>query len=149
MARAQRYSDDYRASAVLMVQAEGYPAKKGAVKRVADHLGIEERTLRRWVTGASNPPPDNVVHVKRLDLRKAITDELRGIFDELGKAREDASYRDLATAAGIFFDKLQLLNGNPTANTNQRVIIEYYDDTNSTAAPVTLASTGDPGSEAL
>lgn len=149
MARTPRYSDDFRASAVLMVEAEGYPAKKGAVKRVADHLGIEERTLRRWVTGASNPPPDTAVRVKRLDLRKVISDELRGIFDEMGRAREDASYRDLATAAGIFIDKLQLLNGDPTANTNQRIIIEYFDDENSTPAPLALAGAGDTGSEAV
>jgi len=146
MAGKPRYSDDYRASAVLMVEAEGYPTKKGAVGRVAEHLGIEERTLRRWVTGASNPPPDRNVHVKRLDLRRAITDELRGIFEELGNARGDASYRDLATAAGIFFDKLQLLNGDSTANTNQRILVEYYDDTHSTAAPVALAGAGDSGS---
>jgi len=114
MAGKPRYSDDYRASAVLMVEADGDPTKN--------------------------------VHVKRLDLRRAITDELRGIFEELGNARGDASYRDLATAAGIFFDKLQLLNGDSTANTNQRILVEYYDDTHSTAAPVALAGAGDSGS---
>jgi transposase-like protein len=129
VARTPRYSDDYRASAVLMVEAEGYPKNKGALARVSGHLQIPERTLRRWVNGESNPPPDRAVNVKRIDLRAAITSELTAIFDELGKARGDASYKDLATAAGIFFDKLQLLNGEPTQTTNQRILVEYADDT--------------------
>ena len=134
-----RYSDDFRAGAVLMVEAEGWPKNAGAMQRVAAHLNINERTLRRWVTGESNPPPDRNVKVKRLDLRAAITSELTAIFEELGKARSDASYKDLATAAGIFFDKLQLLNGDSTANTNQRVIIEYADDADIVAEAATVA----------
>jgi len=134
-----RYSDDFRAGAVLMVEADGWPKNKGAMQRVAAHLNIKERTLRRWATGESNPPPDRNVKVKRLDLRAAITSELTAIFEELGKARSDASYKDLATAAGIFFDKLQLLNGDSTANTNQRVIIEYADDTDIVTEAATVA----------
>jgi len=139
VARTPRYSDDYRASAVLMVEAEGYPANKGAVARVAAHLHLQERTLRRWVTGESNPPPDKAVQIKKLDLRTAITGELESIFLEMGKARADASYKDLATAAGIFFDKLQLLNGEPTQTTNQRILVEYADDEDITTQAAAVA----------
>jgi hypothetical protein len=111
-----------------MVEAEGYPKNKGAIARVAAHLNMQERTLRRWVKGESNPPPDTAVNVKRIDLQRAINNELAAIFAEMGKARADASYKDLTTAAGILIDKKLLLSGEPTANTNQRIVIEYLDD---------------------
>lgn len=123
-----RWTDEERASAVLMLEAAGYPQTKGALTRVADNLKIPATTLRRWHLGLSNPPPAETVKKKRIDLRKAIRDEIDAALNEMGMARQDASYRDLVTGVGILFDKLQLLNGDSTANTNQRIVIEYYDD---------------------
>ena len=118
----QRYSDDFRAGAVLMAEADGWPTNKGAMSRVAARLGVNERTLRRWATGESNPPPDKNVRAKKLDLEKVIRKELASAFEEMGRARQDASYRDLGTVVGILFDKLQLLSGEPTQSVTHIVM---------------------------
>lgn len=139
MAQRPRYDDDFRAGAVLMVEAEGYPQNKGAIARVAAHLHLHERTLRRWVKGDSNPPPGNIVHIKKLDMRAALQSEIQSILAEMTKARGDASYRDLGTVLGIIFDKLQLLNGEPTESTNQRILVEYLNDEDIVAQAATVA----------
>lgn len=123
-----RWTDEERAAAILLLEAAGYPQRKGALTQVADNLKIPATTLRRWHLGISNPPPAETVKRKRIDLRKAIRAEIDAALHEMGMARQDASYRDLGTVMGILFDKLQLLNGDSTANTNQRIIIEYVDD---------------------
>ena len=129
--RQTRYTDDFRASAVLMLEAAGYDgnggSKKGALSEVSRHLNVPATTLRRWFMGMQNPAPDQLVNEKRLDLVDAIRNELGAIFNEMQHAREGASYRDLSTAVGILTDKLQILTGGPTANENQRVIIEYVE----------------------
>lgn len=114
VATYQRYSDEFRASAVLMLEAAGYPAREGALSQVASHLGMPRTTLRRWYRGAIHPPPAEIVQKKRLDLRAAIRAEVDEIFTAMGAVRPDASYRDLAWAAGVLIDKLQLLDGKPT-----------------------------------
>lgn len=115
MSKNQRkYTDDERASLMAMLQAEGYPDKLGALKKVAEYAGVHENVLRRWWKGTQNPPPTTSVTHKKIDLAQAINDELSAIFDEMGKKREDADYRALGTVAGILFDKKQLLEGKPT-----------------------------------
>lgn len=114
-----RYTDEFRAQACVMLQSQGWPQQKGALSRVAQYLGVPPTTLRRWSLGLQNPPPAEMVKEKTLDLREAIQDELAAIFGELPHARPDASYKDLATAAAILIDKLQLLEGKPTERTEQ------------------------------
>lgn len=97
-----------------MLEAQGYPNKKGALSAVAKHLGVPRSTLRGWHTAQNNPPPSEIRREKRGDLAALIESELDSIFDEMPNARQDASYRDLATAAGILIDKKQLLSGEPT-----------------------------------
>lgn len=109
-----RYSEDFRAGAIVTLEAAGYPDQKGALMRVARDTGVPHTTLRRWFLRLSNPPPNGTVHEKKLELVELLDKELDGIFGELPDARLDASYRDLATAAGIFIDKKQLLEGGPT-----------------------------------
>ena len=123
-----RWTDEERASAVLMLEAAGYPQRKGALTQVADNLHIPATTLRRWHLGISNPPPAKTVRKKRVELRRALRDEIEAALGEMVSARADASYKDLGTVVGILFDKLQLLNGEPTQNTNQRILVEYADD---------------------
>ena len=134
-----RWTDEERATAVLMLEAAGYPERKGALTHVADNLHIPATTLRRWHLGINNPPPAETVKKKRVDLRNALRDEIQAAFQEMGSARADASYRDLGTVLGILFDKLQLLNGDSTANTNQRISIEYIDDADIVAEAATVA----------
>lgn len=56
-AKRKRFNDDFRASAVLMLEATGYPEKKGGLTQVSTHLGVPLSTLRGWFTAERNPPP--------------------------------------------------------------------------------------------
>ncbi len=114
MKQRRRYDDEFRASAVLMLEAAGYPKREGALSQVAGHLNVPLSTLRGWFIGTRNPPPAKLRNEKRFDLREAIRDELAGIFPAMADRRQDATYRELATAAGILIDKDQLLDGKPT-----------------------------------
>jgi len=112
-----RYTDEFRANAVLMLEAAGYPDSDGALARTSRHLQVPHSTLRRWYWKTQNPPPSEMVQKKKIDLRAAIREEIEGILDYMGYAREDADYRALGTVFGIMVDKLQLLSGEPTART--------------------------------
>lgn len=114
MAKRKSYDDKFRASAVVMLEAAGYPDQKGALTRVSEHLGVPAMTLGRWFRKAQNPPPNELVTEKRGDLKDFIKSELDGIFVDMPIVRPDATYKDLATAAGILIDKLQLLENKPT-----------------------------------
>jgi len=116
MAR-RRYDDKFRASAVVMLEAAGYPDNKGALQRVANHLKMPPSTLHGWVNGSRNPPPSDLRCEKKADLQKYILAELGFVFGEAHNARQDASYRDLMIGFGILVDKLQLLTGEPTSRT--------------------------------
>ena len=124
MAKRNRYTDEYRTNAVLMLEAAGYPNKKGALMQVSKLLKTPYQTLSRWFREIQNPPPPEMVHEKRFDLVEAIKSEIQAAIGEMGQARQDADYRTLATAFGIFVDKLQLLTGEPTERSDQRIIID-------------------------
>lgn len=142
-----RYSDDFRASAVLMLQAAGYPDTVGALTRVSEHLGVSRTTLRRWFKRESNPPPDELVREKTFDLVAAIRGEIAAILGEMPDARSEANYRELATAFGIFTDKLQLLSGEPTGReeTHWTVKHEYPDNQPSVSLPAPARHRRAPG----
>lgn len=112
--KRKRYSDDFRASAVLMLEAAGYPGREGALTSVSSNTGVPLSTLRGWFTARRNPPPAELRNIKRVDFKQLLREELYGIHEEMPKARPDASYRDLAWAYGVLTDKLQLLDGKPT-----------------------------------
>lgn len=40
-----KYDDEFRASAVLMLEAAGYPDTEGALARVSELLGVPARIL--------------------------------------------------------------------------------------------------------
>lgn len=110
----RRYTDEERASLMVMLQSEGYPGKVGALQKVAEYAAISPDVLRRWWKGTQNPPPDKLVVHKKIDLKEAINEELTAIFKEMKSARSSADYRELGTVAGILFDKKQLLEDKPT-----------------------------------
>lgn len=119
MAKNQRrYNDEERASFVVMLEAAGYPNTPGALKRVAANAGVHENVLRRWWKGTSNPAPTTIVSRKKVDLSKAIRNELALIFDRMNVTRDEATYRDVTIAMGILVEKLQLIEGKPTQNVN-------------------------------
>lgn len=123
MTKRKSYDDKFRASAVVMLEAAGYPHQKGALTHVADHLDVPAMTLMRWFRKSNNPPPNEVVIEKRGEFADLFRDELYAIFAELPNKREDASYSQLSTTAGIFMDKLRLLSGQSTQNEQLEVRI--------------------------
>ncbi len=126
MAKRKRYDDEFRASAVLFLQAAGYPDKKGALARTSTHLSVPGRTLSRWFNKEQNPPPDQMVSKKKLDLVKVIRNELSSIFDGMEGARDEASYRDLSWAAGVLIDKVLLLQGDPTSRIETKDVSDVH-----------------------
>ena len=110
----RQYDDKFRASAVVMLEAAGYPNKDGALATTAKHLGVPHNTLRNWFHGVHNPPPSDVRQEKRQDLAEMLRNEIDGALGAMKGTRDGASYRDLGTVAGILIDKLQLITGKPT-----------------------------------
>lgn len=118
-----RYSDDYRASAVIMLQAAGYPERRGALMEVANHLGVSHSLIRRWHQHSQNPPPSKMVQIKKDDIILLLKKQLVAAIRELPNALPDAPYFDIARSIGIIVDKLQLLEGEPT----ERLALELSD----------------------
>lgn len=120
--RHPNYSEEFRAGAIAWLEGQNYPEDKFALQRVADGLGIPSRTLRRWYdTRFDKPLPPELVQQKKVELSEAVESELQHIFAAMNTVRAEASYKDLATAAGILVDKKQLLSGKPTAINEDRV----------------------------
>lgn len=124
-AKRKSYDDKFRASAVVMLQAAGYPDRRGALEHTAKHIHVPARTLSRWFNGENNPPPDEVVSKKESDLLALLTEELAAVFQAMPSARKDATYRDLGTVGGILMDKLLLLQGKPTQRAETSGKIEH------------------------
>lgn len=141
-----RYSDEYRSIAVTMLKALGWPEREGALAEVARHLGMKDggRTLSRWAKGEQNPPPDYLVEEKTAELSELLDQALRSAIKSLPSKLDDASYRDTATAIGIFTDKLQLLNDKPTQNVKSAII---FDRRGISTLPEHLASGTDESAE--
>ena len=112
--KRRQYTDEFRSSAVLMLEAAGYPERPGALMTVASYLNIPHATISRWARSINNPPPPELVHEKRIDLVSELTDLLGLTFGAAKETVGEASYKELATAIGIFVDKIQLLTGKPT-----------------------------------
>ncbi len=121
--RNPTYTDEFRASAVLFLEAAGYPGTPGALNRTANHLHVPRQTLQRWGRGSQNPPPPEVVTIKRADIVDLLEDIIYGTAGEV-KERIDNGELDavtlpqLMTVAAIAIDKKQLLNNAPTQNIN-------------------------------
>lgn len=118
-----RYSDDYRASAILMLRASGYPERRGALMEVANHLGISHQVLGRWFRRESNPPPQKIVQIKKGDIVSMLKQQLVQAINALPDALPDADYFDIGRVVGILIDKMQLLDGEAT----ERVVHELSD----------------------
>ena len=112
--KRKRYTDEFRAATVIMLEASGYPTRKGALQEVSNHVGVAAMTISRWFHATSNPPPNEIVIIKKEEIVKLMIGEVHAAILEMAKARQDADYKDLATAAAILTDKWQLLSGDPT-----------------------------------
>jgi transposase-like protein len=118
-----RYSDDFRASTVLMLRAAGYPERRGALMEVANSVGVSHSLIRRWFTKEVNPPPSKIAQIKMSDIVEMLKNEVVAALQELPNARGDADYLDIGKVMGIMVDKLQLLSGEAT----ERIVYELSD----------------------
>jgi transposase-like protein len=125
MAKRRLYSDKFKAGALTMLLAQNYPEDVYALERVARHLHIPGRTLRRWYKGENGQPPDELVAETKKELAELFEDEIRTIMSSLPSVRDEATYRDLVTGAAILTDKLQLLRGKPTERSEQTVNVGF------------------------
>lgn len=112
--KRKSYDDKFRASAVVMLEAAGYPLQKGALTHVAEHLHVPAMTLSRWFKGTRNPAPNEVVTEKRIDLLDKLRALAHTLADAIPDKIEDANLQQSGTVLGIVLDKVQLLEGKAT-----------------------------------
>lgn len=110
----RKYTDEFRAEAVALVYSKGYPDAPGALTKAASDLAVSRQLLTNWVTGARNPPPQNLLQEKKQDLRSMFEAEIHAILDLMPEKRNEATYSQLTVALGIMFDKFRLLQNLPT-----------------------------------
>ncbi|KKM65373.1 hypothetical protein LCGC14_1491930 [marine sediment metagenome] len=111
-----RYTDDERASLVVMLQSEGYPETLGALSKVATYSGVPTRTLRRWFKGENGKPPDKLVRHKKEDLADKFENIAYAMLDHAGEPDiiSDMDGKGAVIAAATATDKMRLLRGLPT-----------------------------------
>jgi transposase-like protein len=117
MARKRRnYTDEFRASCVLMLEAAGYPDRKGALAHVSKEVNVPSMTLRRWFTGQQNPPPNQLVSKNRIPLADKLESVAHQYIDHASNPDvvDEMDGKGAMTAAAIAIDKMRLLRGLPT-----------------------------------
>ena len=111
-----KYDDKFKASAVITLQAAGYPDNPYKLEEIAKKIGVSSRTLRRWYNNEVGAPPADVVRQEKRDM----ADDLRKLFFKLiDHAMDDDTISEMTgqqavTSMGIVFDKMRLLLGLPT-----------------------------------
>ena len=115
MTKRKRYSDEQQADCILMLEAAGYPGKKGALARVGNKTKVSVRTLRRWWLNKHNPVTATLVRRKKGTLIEKLDDLTHLILDSFDiDTIKDAHLRERMVSLGIVVDKGQLLKGEPT-----------------------------------
>lgn len=124
-----RYSDDFRAKAVALLTANGYPSKKGAMTKTAASLDIPHATLSRWANEVQNPPPPELVREKKVELKELLQIELSKTIEAMDGKRGEALYSSLSWTMAVLTDKLILLDGGDTSRVDNKITItvEYAD----------------------
>lgn len=112
--KRQNYTDEFRATAVAAAIAAGYPSIKGALSRTAGQLKVSHQLLRNWCTSHQNPPPQNLLQLKKQDLRVLFMDEIYNAAGVLPSKRNNASYSQLVLAIATMYDKVRLIDNMPT-----------------------------------
>jgi hypothetical protein len=119
VAKRKTYDDKFRASAVVMLQAAGYPDKIGSLAYVAKNLKVPSMTLSRWYHRTNGAHPNEVV----LQEKRALSDRLEELAHKLidvaliASGDDGVSVQQAAVSLGIVVDKMQLLKGEPTDRT--------------------------------
>ena len=112
----KRYTDEERASLVVMLESEGYPGKLGALTKVSQYSKVPKRTLRRWFKGENGKPPDKVVRLKKENLADKFEGIAYAMLDHAGEPDviSDMDGKGAVIAAATATDKMRLLRGLPT-----------------------------------
>lgn len=111
-----RYTDKFRASAIVMLEAAGYPQRIGALTEVSRKLNVPLPTLTRWYTRQQSPPPNELVISTRVNM----ADELEAIVWKMmhhvkrDDVIDEMGGRETSQSIGVLIDKMRLLRGLPT-----------------------------------
>lgn len=123
MKQQKKYSDDVRASAIALLEAEGYPRNRGALASVAKKMDVPRQTLRWWFR-AKHGDLGRQIEAKRIELREAMEREVAAILVRMGQVRDKASYLSLGRVAGIFVDRLETASAIDERQQNPRNLEE-------------------------
>jgi hypothetical protein len=123
----RKYSDAAKAEALALLQAEGYPERRGSLVKVSRAIDVPVMTLADWYTAEHSIVSTDVRVVQTFNLASVIDAEIESIFAALPGKRDNASYRDLGIVLGILVDKKQLLMGMPTSITEHTHVFSEAD----------------------
>ena len=83
MTKRKRYTDKFRAGAIVMLEANGYPDKKGALATVSNHLSVPQATLHRWFHGKNNPAPELSIDMANQVFESIVAKSINKIADSI------------------------------------------------------------------
>ena len=115
MRQRRRYDDKFRASAIVALEATGYPQTEGGLSQTARNLNIPLATLHGWYTAEHNPPPTELRNEKKHDLIVELEKVAYLLVQAIPGKIQDATLQQIATSMAIAIDKMQLLTGQPTS----------------------------------
>lgn len=117
-----KYSDEYRASCIAMLTAEGYPDRPAAIRKVLAYLRggspcPNERTLRYWWNLKHQPAPEKLIRQEKKTLAEKFELAANKYVDHSlqDEIVAELSGKDAMITAATATDKMQLLRGLPTS----------------------------------
>lgn len=114
----RQYTPEERAALLEAFVASGQSARSFCRTRK-----VAEATFRGWLSGRTDV--DRALRAQsKARLIELYDAEVRSIMVALADKRGEASYRDLAVAAGIFDDKITRASGEPTERTEHIVDLD-------------------------
>ncbi|QEL15134.1 transposase [Limnoglobus roseus] len=111
----RRYSDDFRATAIAGLAANG-----GNVERTARALSIPAKTLEQWAKGSRNPVSAQLSGQKKLDLAEAMEQFAHNLMGVSLEKVKNLNIKDLGVTLGIVVDKLLVLNAHMKAEQQEQ-----------------------------
>lgn len=111
MGKKRQYTDAEKAETLAILTANG-----GNVSATSKQTGIPRATITNWRDGDGvNGDVSEIRQEKEETLIDRFSREIWDILKLMDGKRKEATYRELATAFGIFVDKRELLLGNATS----------------------------------
>lgn len=112
------YTDKFKAGAVALLEAQGYPTNPNALEKVHQHLNRKpaKRTLMRWFHGENGAPDDKLVRQSKKEIADVFEDVAYKYLARAGEqdAVDETKGKDAVMTAAIAVDKMRLLRGLPT-----------------------------------